>query len=43
MTGLERMKRRYKLAEMDAFFNQATLAVPDLVGTDLWLISKSQF
>ena len=33
---LERMKRRYKLAEMDAFFNRATLAVPDLcVGTDL--------
>ena len=33
---LERMKRRYKLAEMDAFFNRATSAVPDLcVGTDL--------
>ena len=33
---LERMKRRYKLEEMDAFFNRATSAVPDLcVGTDL--------
>jgi threonylcarbamoyladenosine tRNA methylthiotransferase MtaB len=33
---LERMKRRYNLAEMDAFFNRATSAVPDLcVGTDL--------
>jgi threonylcarbamoyladenosine tRNA methylthiotransferase MtaB len=33
---LERMKRRYNLAEMDAFFKRATSAVPDLcVGTDL--------
>jgi threonylcarbamoyladenosine tRNA methylthiotransferase MtaB len=33
---LERMKRRYNLAEMDAFFKHATSAVPDLcVGTDL--------
>ena len=33
---LERMKRRYNLAEMDAFFERAIQAVPDLcVGTDL--------
>lgn len=33
---LARMKRRYNLAEMDAFFDRAVKAVPDLcVGTDL--------
>lgn len=33
---LERMKRRYNLAEMEQFFERATQAVPDLcVGTDL--------
>ena len=33
---LERMKRRYNLAQMHTFFNRATSAVPDLcVGTDL--------
>ncbi len=33
---LERMKRRYKIAEMDAFFKRANHAVPDLcIGTDL--------
>ena len=33
---LIRMKRRYNLGEMDAFFKRATFAVPDLcVGTDL--------
>ena len=33
---LKRMKRRYDLEEMDAFFKRATANIPDLcIGTDL--------